>query len=112
MHHSNVDDAFFALAQSMSPAALDAELRSLSSLLDLALFAHALTQRLSSHRDFEAVQTYLAVFLRLHGDMFTEHEELQSAMQELAVVHQRESERILELVDAGLGTLGFIRGVL
>lgn len=96
----------------MSPAALDAELRSLSSLSDIALFTHALTQRLGSHRDFEAVQTYLAVFLRLHGDMFTEHEELRSSMRELAVVHRRESERILELVDAGLGTLGFIRGVL
>ncbi|KAF8610566.1 Utp21-domain-containing protein [Ceratobasidium sp. AG-I] len=110
--HSGTYDTFFALAQSMSPAALDAELRSLSSLPDLALFTHALTQRLASHRDFEAVQTYLSVFLRLHGDMFTEHEELRSAMQELAVVHRRESERILELVDAGLGTLGFIRGVL
>ena len=96
----------------MSPAALDAEFRSLSSLPDLVLFTHALTQRLASHCDFEAVQTYLSVFLRLHGDMFTEHEELRSTMQELAAVHRRESERILELVDAGLGTLGFIRGVL
>ncbi|KAJ1309936.1 hypothetical protein OPQ81_006695 [Rhizoctonia solani] len=104
--------ALFALAQSMSPAALDLEIRSLSTIDDMALFMHVLTQRLKSHRDFEAVQTYLAVFLRLHGDILTEHEELRSAMESLNQIHKQESERILELVDAGLGTLGFIRGIL
>jgi U3 small nucleolar RNA-associated protein 21 len=96
----------------MSPAALDVEIRSLTTIADLELFMHALTQRLKSHRDFEAVQTYLAVFLRLHGDMLTEHEELRSAMESLEFIHRKESERILELVDAGLGTLGFVRGIL
>ncbi|KAL5635715.1 hypothetical protein ACGC1H_004506 [Rhizoctonia solani] len=104
--------ALFALAQSMSPAALDLEIRSLSTINDMELFMHALTQRLKSHRDFEAVQTYLAVFLRVHSDVLTEHEELRSAMENLDRIHKQESERILELVDAGLGTLGFIRGIL
>ncbi|KAG9103326.1 hypothetical protein FRC06_011382 [Ceratobasidium sp. 370] len=105
-------DAFFAQAQALSPAALDVELRSLSSLPDLSLFLHALTQRLKSHRDFEAVQTYLAVFLRLHGDVLMEHSELMEKIKSLAVVHKQESERITELVDAGLGKLGFVRGIL
>ncbi|CAE7205857.1 unnamed protein product [Rhizoctonia solani] len=94
--------ALFALAQSMSPAALDLEIRSLSTIEDMELFMHALTQRLKSHRDFEAVQTYLAVFLRIHSEILTEHEELLSAMENLDRVHKQESERILELVDAGL----------
>ncbi|KAG8713637.1 hypothetical protein FRC08_013011 [Ceratobasidium sp. 394] len=105
-------DAFFAQAQALSPAALDVELRSLSSLTDLSLFLHALAQRLKSHRDFEAVQTYLAVFLRLHGDVLMEHDELMERIKDLAVVHKQESERITELVDAGLGKLGFVRGIL
>ncbi|CEL51962.1 hypothetical protein RSOLAG1IB_00499 [Rhizoctonia solani AG-1 IB] len=104
--------ALFALAQSMSPAALDLEIRSLSTIDDMGLFMHALTQRLKSHRDFEAVETYLAVFLRIHSDILTEHEELRSAMEALDRIHKQESQRILELVDAGLGTLGFIRGIL
>jgi U3 small nucleolar RNA-associated protein 21 len=96
----------------MSPAALDLEIRSLSTIDDMGLFMHALTQRLKSHRDFEAVETYLAVFLRIHSDILTEHEELRSAMEALDRIHKQESQRILELVDAGLGTLGFIRGIL
>ncbi|CAE6502464.1 unnamed protein product [Rhizoctonia solani] len=104
--------ALFTLAQSMSPAALDLEIRSLSTIDDMELFMHALTQRLKSHRDFEAVQTYLAVFLRVHSDILTDHEQLCSAMESLDRVHKQESERILELVDSGLGTLGFIRGIL
>ncbi|KAH7340715.1 Utp21-domain-containing protein [Rhizoctonia solani] len=104
--------ALFTLAQSMSPAALDLEIRSLLTIEDIELFMHALAQRLKSHRDFEAVQTYLAVLLRVHSDILTEHEELRLAMENLDRVHKQESERILELVDAGLGTLGFIRGIL
>ncbi|KAF8682478.1 Utp21 protein [Rhizoctonia solani] len=96
--------ALFALAQSMSPAALDLEIRSLSAIDDMELFMHALTQRLKSHRDFEAVETYLAVFLRIHSDILTEHDELRSAMEALDRVHKQESQRILELVDAGLET--------
>ncbi|QRW15106.1 U3 small nucleolar RNA-associated protein 21 [Ceratobasidium sp. AG-Ba] len=105
-------DAFFAQAQSMSPAALDLEIRSLTSLEDLSLFIHALTQRLRSHRDFEAVQAYLAVFLRLHGDLLTENVELMEKVEVLVVVHKQETARITELVDAGLGKLGFVRGIL
>ncbi|KAG8746806.1 hypothetical protein FRC12_014216 [Ceratobasidium sp. 428] len=105
-------DTFFTQVQSLSPAALDVELRSLSSLGDISIFLQALTQRLKSHRDFEAVQTYLAVFLRLHGDVLMEHKELMERVQRLATVHKQESERITELIDAGLGKLGFIRGVL
>ena len=96
----------------LSPAALDLELRSLMTLDSLSLFMHALTQRLLSHRDFEAVQAMQNVFLRMHGDVFVPHTELQDALESLVQVQQRESRRVLELISSSLGTLGFVRDTL
>ncbi|KAF9477557.1 Utp21-domain-containing protein [Pholiota conissans] len=110
---SNGDyEAFFSYTKMLSPAALDLELRSLLSLDNLALFLNALTQRLTSHRDFEAVQAMQNVFLRMHGDVFIANPELQSELEKLAEVQRRESQRVLELITSSLGTLGFVRDTL
>jgi len=60
----NKDENFFNYAKTLSPAALELELRSLVTIDDLSLFINALSRRLLSHRDFEAVQALQAVFLR------------------------------------------------
>ncbi|TEB25911.1 Utp21-domain-containing protein [Coprinellus micaceus] len=104
---------FFNYAKALSPAALDLEIRSLLSLESLTLFMHALTQRLKSHRDFEAVEAMMKVFLQVHGEVLIENgEELGEAMRELEGVHRKESQRVLELVTSSLGTLGFVRDTL
>lgn len=109
--------------KTLSPAGIDVELRSLSSPTSVAqtnsfflAFISALTARLRTHRDFEAVQTFLAVFLRLHGSDIlqndTEVEDdggISEALKELAEVQQAESERVLDLVASSLGTLSFVR---
>ncbi|KAJ3549357.1 hypothetical protein NMY22_g922 [Coprinellus aureogranulatus] len=116
MEESNRDgdyEDFFNYAKSLSPAALDLEIRSLLSLESLALFMHALTQRLRSHRDFEAVEAMIKVFLQVHGEVLIENgEELGEAMKELEGVHRKGSQRVLELVTSSLGTLGFVRDTL
>ncbi|EJU00815.1 Utp21-domain-containing protein [Dacryopinax primogenitus] len=104
-------ELFFNYVKALSPAAIDLELRSLSSTKHLVLFIHALTQRLSTHRDFEAVQTFVDVFLRIHGDVLIVNEETMGPLQELAEVQKRESERVLELITSSLGTLSFVRQV-
>ncbi|KJA14833.1 hypothetical protein HYPSUDRAFT_208393 [Hypholoma sublateritium FD-334 SS-4] len=105
-------EGFFNYAKMLSPAALDLELRSLMTLDSLSLFMHALTQRLLSHRDFEAVQAMQNVFLRMHGDVLVANVELQDALESLVQVQQRESRRVLELISSSLGTLGFVRDTL
>jgi len=72
----------------------------------------ALTQRLRSRRDFEAVQAYQNVFLRIHGEVLVANPELLEAMEELLSVQKVESERVLDLVASSLGTLDFVREVL
>lgn len=88
---------------------MDLEIRSLLSLSHLESFIIALTQRLKSHRDFEAVQAYLAVFLRVHGDVLVANEELLEGLKALRVEQGKEGGRLGKLVGYSLGTMGFLR---
>ncbi|WVR06365.1 hypothetical protein IAU60_003396 [Kwoniella sp. DSM 27419] len=103
-------NAFFEYVKSLPPSTLDMEIRSLLSLEHLSQFLHALTARLRSHRDYEAVQAIMSVFLSVHGDMLIANEELKDKLVELKDEQQRESKRLRELVGYALGTLGFLRG--
>ncbi|KAJ7632781.1 Utp21 specific WD40 associated putative domain-containing protein [Roridomyces roridus] len=103
---------FFSFAKTLSPAAIDLELRSLVTLDSLKAFIVALTRRLESRRDFEAVQTFQNVFLRVHADIIVENAELQAELDTLMQVQRKESERVLELIASSLGTLSFVRETL
>ncbi|RDB22141.1 U3 small nucleolar RNA-associated protein 21 [Hypsizygus marmoreus] len=105
-------ETFFTFAKSLSPAALDLEIRSLVTLESLGVFVNALTRRLLTHRDFEAVQAFQNVFLSIHGDVVIANEELQQGLEELLAVQRKESQRVLELIASSLGTLGFVRDTL
>jgi len=106
------DHEFFDYAKTLTPAAVDLEIRSLVTIENLRTFMVALTRRLRSRRDFEAVQTYQNVFLRIHGEVLVANAELLEAMEELLSVQKVESERVLDLVTSSLGTLDFVREVL
>ncbi|KAF8163624.1 Utp21-domain-containing protein [Crassisporium funariophilum] len=105
-------EGFFNYAKMLSPAALDLELRSLVTLEHLSLFINALNQRLTSHRDFEAVQAFQNVFLRMHGDVLVANSEMRHELENLIEVQRKESRRVLELIASSLGTLGFVRDTL
>ncbi|KAF8236226.1 Utp21-domain-containing protein [Tricholoma matsutake] len=105
-------ETFFSFSKTLSPAAIDLELRSLVALESLQIFLNALRRRLLSHRDFEAVQAFQKVFLRIHGDVIVANRELQSGLEELLGVQRKESQRVLELIASSLGTLGFVRDTL
>ena len=102
--------AFFEYAKALSPAALDLEIRSLVSLDHLSGFIHALTARLASHKDFEAVQALLSVFLSVHADVLVANGELKVGLENLRKEQNRETARLRELVGYAMGTLGFLRG--
>ncbi|KAI9836041.1 MAG: hypothetical protein M1819_001652 [Sarea resinae] len=60
------------LLKSLPPAAADIQIRSLSSLApytELVAFVAALTERLREKRDYELVQAWMAVFLKIHGEV-------------------------------------------
>jgi len=91
---------------------MDLEIRSLVTIENLKSFMVAIVQRLRSRRDFEAVQTYQNIFLRVHGEILIANPELLETMERLFSVQKMESERVLDLVTSSLGTLDFVREVL
>ncbi|KAI0691037.1 Utp21-domain-containing protein [Cytidiella melzeri] len=105
-------ETFYSYIKTLSPAAIDVELRSLVTLDVQRLFLTSLIQRLKSHRDFEAVQTLENVFLRMHGDVLVANSEVGEELRKLREVQRAESERVLELLASSLGTLGFVKEVL
>lgn len=111
-HAFGTDEDFFTYAKTLSPAAIDLELRSLVTLDDIRMFLAALTSRLTSHRDFEAIQTYQNVFLRMHGDVIIANPELQQELETLQAVQRKESEKLLELLASSMGTLSFVRDTM
>ncbi|KAG2158310.1 Utp21 specific WD40 associated putative domain-containing protein [Suillus bovinus] len=108
--NSSLDDALFDYIKSLSPAAIDLELR-LLVLNSLQQFLRAIKRRLQSHLDFEAVQTLQNVVLRIHADVIIENEDLRAELEELLKVQKKESGRVLDLLASSLGTLGFVREI-
>ncbi|KAI0306620.1 Utp21-domain-containing protein [Multifurca ochricompacta] len=105
-------ETFFGFAKSLSPAGVDLEIRSLATVQDFGLFLNALSQRLHSRRDFEAVQTYLNLFLRAHGEILVSSPELRSDLEALLVLQRKESSRLLDSLNSCFGTLAFVRDTL
>ncbi|GAA6025323.1 hypothetical protein JCM8202_002695 [Rhodotorula sphaerocarpa] len=103
--------SFFEYLKALSPSNVDLEVRSLASISHLEAFLHALLARLRSHRDFEACQTFLALFLRIHGDLLIANPETRSSLEAIAAQQKKEAERLIDLTHYNLGTLAFLRGV-
>lgn len=107
-----LDETLFSYIKTLTPAAIDLEVRALVSLEGLNTFLNALECRLKSHRDFELVQTLISVLLRIHGEVLLENPELSEPLEKLRGSQVEESGRLLDVISASMGTLGFIRDVL
>lgn len=123
------DEAFFTRLFSLTPSALDVEIRSLATENELILFIKALTARLKSRKDFEAVQAVMNVFLTAHsevligegeepsfGDDMEEDgtkgaDDLKKALQDMLDVQVKETKAIGNLVRSSLGMVAWARGV-
>lgn len=93
----------------LPPSTLDLEIRSLP-LTHLAAFLDALSARLASRKDFEAVQALLSVFLRVQGDMLiSSGADVQESMRRLMGEQERETKRIGGKIGYCSGVLSFVR---
>lgn len=108
--------------KSLSPARADLEIRSLdprvrNGFSELATFVQALTARLKLRRDFELVNAWMAVFLKIHADTVAlcsnrdepEYQLLREALASWAREQQQEGERLASLVGYCRGVAGFLR---
>ena len=95
------------------PSGIDLELRSLGTSLDgLRIMLNALSRRLKSHRDFDAVQAIIGAVLQMHGEILVENADLREGLESLREVQRCEGKRMLELVHTSMSALSFVRDVL
>ena len=99
---------------SLPPSAADLAIRSLSSAppySQLTAFVQALVQRLKEKKDFELVNAWMAVFLRIFGDAVVEDDadELREAIKNWKEEIENEERRLGALVGFALGTVGWVR---
>ncbi|KAJ5550716.1 Small-subunit processome Utp21 [Penicillium sp. DV-2018c] len=120
-HESGNFDSFIEHLKSLPPAKADLEIRSLDPRVrdghsELSDFVIALTSRLKSKRDFELVNAWMAVFLKIHADTVAlssrdepEYRLLQEALAIWSREQQQEGKRLAELVGYCRGVVGFLR---
>lgn len=126
------DESFFKRLFALSPASLDLEIRSLANDTQLVMFLKALTARLKSRKDFEAIQAILRVFLTVHSEALTgssseemeddamdadedddaeAEDNLQIALREMLNAQVRETKNVGSLVRTSMGLVAWARGV-
>lgn len=69
----------------------------------------ALTVRLEERKDYELVQAWMSVFLRLHGDVVAKDESLIEELRKWQEEAKRERERVGGLVGYSVGVVGWVR---
>ena len=91
---------------SLPPSSTQLALQMLS-LAEISTFIRILTCHIRTHRDYEVVNTWLSVLLRLHADFITEtdDEETRMAVSEWQSVNAQESKRLD-------GMVGYVNGVV
>ncbi|KAF4126643.1 U3 small nucleolar RNA-associated protein 21 [Geosmithia morbida] len=110
-------DIFIEHLKSLSPASADLELRYLSAgngadeetSNEILHFIRALTQRLQSRRDYELMQVWMTVLLRLHSDVIIASETLLKALGEWKAYQEKECARLDGLVGYCSGVVNFLR---
>ncbi|KAJ5885331.1 hypothetical protein N7495_009841 [Penicillium taxi] len=108
--------------KSLSPSKADLEIRSLDPRVrggfsELSAFVDALTMRLKLKRDFELVNAWMAVFLKIHADTVglcshreePEYRLLRDALSSWASEQEQEGKRLAGLVGYCRGVVGFLR---
>jgi U3 small nucleolar RNA-associated protein 21 len=86
LNESDFAGALHALSI-MNPSAVDMEIRNLSrsnEMLEFKLFVQMICSQLRLKTNFELVQAYLALFLKVHGDILCQDVELHRLLGELS----------------------------
>src|SRR5437667_11550641 len=102
------DDAFINHLKSLSSSSTDLEIRSLRQSEQIP-FVHALTSRLRKRRDYELVQAWMTVFLRLHSEEVMQDDGLIESLKQWRLEQEKEARRLGELVGYCSGVVGFLR---
>lgn len=109
-------DAFVDYLKSLSPAATDLEIRSLTTLPpydELVAFINHLTKRLEQNRDYELIQAWIGMLLRVHGDVIHSAREgpLAGVFLAYSSVQNPASAKMEALAKYCAGVVNYIRTI-
>ena len=103
-------EPFVTLLKGMSPSSADIEIRSLSlEDNEMTSFVQALTWLMRERSDFELGQTWMVVFLRLHGDAVVGDAAVREAVAEWSRALESERQRVLRVAGYCGGVVGWLR---
>lgn len=105
---SGRSDDLVTYLSNLSPSAADLDIRSLT-MQEMPTFVQALTAHLQQRRDFELVNTWMAVFLKLHSEFVGGVEDVRRAVSEFQKVMSREEARLSQSVGWARGVIEFLR---
>jgi U3 small nucleolar RNA-associated protein 21 len=97
---------------SLPPSAADVAIRTMDTAApytELRTFIRVLTSRLKERKDYELVQAWMSVFLRLHGDVIARDDDLITDLRAWQEEAKRERERVGGLVGYSVGVVGWLR---
>ena len=96
--------------QALNPAAADIAIRSMGSIdEEMITFVKSLTWLMRERRDFELGQAWMAVFLRIHGDVVLTDDRLRQAVDEWSAALHVEKRRVQRLATYCNGLVGYLR---
>ena len=101
--------AFLTHLSSLSPSEADITIRTLAPGAETLSFVHALTWLLQQRRDFDLGQTWMAVFLRVHGDTVVADGQVRAVVEEWRDALAREKERVGRVAGYCGGVVGYLR---
>lgn len=109
----NFDEAVNKLV-SMNVSGIDFEIKSLSPIgggnIPIMLqFMKMIMKMLQSRLNYELAQSYLSVFLREHGELVVENQELTDCLEELDVVSQQGWQKLESQLMYGIGVVNSLR---
>lgn len=109
-------EALISHLSTLPPSSADLAIRTISiapPYTEPLTYIRALTAHLRTRRDYELVQAWMAVFLRLHSEIVTSSEEgaedVREALREWRYVLQGEKEKLAEMGRFVGGVVGWVR---
>lgn len=109
-----IDEEFVGYAKSLSPAAIDVEIRTMSIDGELSLlnyYLEAILYMLKTRKNFELAQAWLSVFLNIHGDLIVTNpsETVQENIKTILALQSEEFGRLSEQIHYSLCLIDFTR---
>ncbi|KAJ5073618.1 wd repeat-containing protein [Anaeramoeba ignava] len=100
--------------QKRSPSAVDLELRSFNLFDDyqeLKLFMRFILSELQTNRNFELLQAYLDLFLKIYGNLIIQEPELAKLAKQIQSIQKEKLESLLSLVQQNFCLISFFSGL-